>query len=152
MSAEKRSSFTCFLTDYYVQGMVKSLLRGSSPLVIPLDVEFRPEMTADFGGLSRKAHVALVLADSEYERKAAYVVKLFEKAFHSKQIHFQALRESDIVLPKLLRDKKYSRVLVGNQIWDHLDAATRAHRIIRRPLFRITDECLKRTWGLIGVI
>ena len=152
MSTEKRSSFTCFLTDYYVQGMVKSLLRGSSPLIIPLDVEFRPEMTADLGGLSRRAQVAMVLKDSEYERKAAYIGKLFEKAFYSKQIHFQTLREGDIVLPKLLGDKKYSRVLVGNQIWDHLDAGTKAHRAIRRPLFRITDECMKRTWGLIGVI
>ena len=152
MSPEKRSSFSCFLMDYYVQGIVKSLLRGSSPLIISLDVEFRPEMNADLGGLARSSQVALVLEDSEYDHKATYIRKLFEKAFHAKQLQFQMLRESAVSLPKLLRDKKFSRVYVGNRIWDHLDAGTKAHRRIRRPTFRITDECLKRTWGLIGVI
>ncbi|MFZ0634392.1 MAG: GntR family transcriptional regulator [Candidatus Acidiferrales bacterium] len=152
MSVEKRASFSCFLTDYYVQGIVKSLLRGSAPFIILLDVEFRPEMNADLGGLSRGSQVALVLEDSEYERKAAYVRNLFEKAFHSRQLQFPPLRESDVVVSKLLGDKKFSRVYVGNQIWDHLDAASKEHRRIRRPLFRITDECMKRTWGLIGVI
>jgi GntR family transcriptional regulator len=152
MSPEKRSSFSCFLMDYYVQGMVKSLLRGSGPLIIPLDVEFRPEMNADLGGLARKSQIALILEDSEYDRKATYVRNLFEKAFHAKQLQFQPLRESAVSLPKLLKDKKFSRIYVGNRIWDHLDAGTRGNRRIRRPMFRITDECLKRTWGLIGVI
>jgi hypothetical protein len=62
------------------------------------------------------------------------------------------LRQGDVVLSKLLEDKKFSRIYVGNRVWDRLDARTREHRRIRRPLFRITAECLKRTWGLIGVI
>jgi len=152
MSVEKRSGFSCFLTDYYVQGIVRSLMRGSAPLIIPLDVEFRPEMKADFGGLSRGSQVAMVLEDSEYERKAAYIRTLFERSFHARQIRFQPMRESDVVLSKLLRDKKFARVLVGNLIWDHLDAETKQHRRICRPLIRITDECMKRTWDLIGVI
>ena len=152
MATEKRASFSCFFLDYYVQGIVKSLLRGSSPLIIPLEVEFRPEMNADLGGLARGAQVAIVLEDSEYDRKATYIQKLFEKAFHAKQLRFQALRQGDVVLSKLLEDKKFSRIYVGNRVWDRLDAKTREHRRIRRPLFRITDECLKRTWGLIGVI
>jgi GntR family transcriptional regulator len=152
MSAEKRAGFSCFFLDYYVHGIVKSLLRGSSPLIIPLEVEFRPEMNADLGGLARGAQVAIVLEDSEYDRKATYIQKLFEKAFHAKQLRFQALRQGDVELSKLLEDKKFSRIYVGNRVWDRLDARTREHRRIRRPLFRITDECLKRTWGLIGVI
>jgi hypothetical protein len=117
-----------------------------------LDVEFRPEINADLEGLRRRSQVAIVLEDSEYERKASYIQKLFEKSFQAKQLHFHLLRESDAVLSKLLADKKVSRVYVGNLVWDHLDAATREHRRIRRPLLRITDECMKRTWGLIGVI
>jgi DNA-binding transcriptional regulator YhcF (GntR family) len=152
MSVEKRSSFSCFLTDYYVQGIVKSLLRGSAPSIILLDVEFRPEMNEDLGNLNRGSSVALVLEDSEYERKASYIRNLFEKAFHARQLQFHPLRRSDVVLSKLLADKKFSRIYAGNRVWDHLDAKTREHRRIRRPLFRITDECLKRTWGLIGVI
>jgi GntR family transcriptional regulator len=152
MSAEKRSSFSCFVTDYYVQGMVKSVLRGSSPFVIPLDVEFRPEMTEDLEALTRGSRVAIVLEDSEFQRKASYIQKLFEKAFHTKQHQFHLLSESGAVLSKLLADKKFSRVYVGNLIWDHLDAATKEQRRIRRPLLRITDECMKRAWGLIGVI
>lgn len=152
MSAEKRATFSCFFLDYYVQGIAKSLLRGSSPLIIPMDVEFRPEMNADLNGLARGAQVALVLEDSEFDRKATYIQKLFEKSFHAKQLRFQLFRESEAVLSKLLADKKLPRVYVGNQVWDHLDAKTREHRHIRRPLFRITAECLKRTWGLIGVI
>ena len=152
MSAEKRAGFSCFFLDYYVQGIVKSLLRGSSPLIIPLEVEFRPEMNADLGGLARGAQVAIVLEDSEYDRKATYIQKLFEKAFHAKRLRVQALRQGEVVLSKLLEDKKFSRIYVGNRVWDRLEARTREHRRIRRPLFRITDECLKRTWGLIGVI
>lgn len=152
MSPEKRSSFSCFLMDYYVQGIVKNLLRGSSPLIISLDVEIQPVMNADLGSLARRSQVALVLEDSEYDRKATYIHQLFEKAFHAKQLQFQMLREGSVSLPKLLRDKKFSRIYVGNRVWDHLDAGIKAHRRIRRPMFRITDECLKRTWGLIGVI
>jgi GntR family transcriptional regulator len=152
MSAEARSEFACFFTDYYVQGIVKSLLRARAPVIIPLDVEFRPEMNEDLGSLGRGSQIALVLEDSEYERKAAYIRNLFEKAFHAKQLEFHPLRESEVVLSKLLADKKVSRVYVGNRIWDHLDSVTKDHRRIRRPLFRITDECMKRTWNLIGVI
>jgi DNA-binding transcriptional regulator YhcF (GntR family) len=152
MPAEKRSSFSCVVTDYYVQGMVKSILRGSSPFVIPLEVEFRPEMYADMGGLRRGSQVALVLENSEYDRKASYIHHLFDRSFHSKELHFQLIREKDVEISKLLADKKFARVYAGNLIWDHLDAATKRHRRIRRPLLRITDECVKRTWGLIGVI
>ncbi len=152
MSMEKRLSYSCFVTDYYVQGIVKNLLRGSAPFLIPLDVEFRPEMNADLGGLSRGSQVALVLEDSEYERKGSYVGNLFEKAFQARQLQFHLMRESGAVLSKLLAGKKFSRVYVGNCTWEHLEAAVKKHRRIRRPLFRITDECLKRMWGLIGVI
>ena len=63
-----------------MQGIVKSLLRGSSPLIIPLEVEFRPEMNADLGGLARGAQVAIVLEDSEYDRKADLHSKTFRKS------------------------------------------------------------------------
>lgn len=152
MPTATRAEFSCFFTDYYVQGIVKSLLRARAPVIIPLDVEFQPKMNEDLGGLSRGSQIALVLEDSEYERKAAYVRNLFEKAFQAKQLKFHPLRESEVALPKLLADKRFSRVYVGNQIWDHLDAETKEHRRIRRPLFRITDECMKRTWNLIGVV
>ncbi|HLY41077.1 MAG TPA: GntR family transcriptional regulator [Terracidiphilus sp.] len=151
-TAEKRDGVSCLLTDYYVQGLVKSILHHRSPLLIPLDVEIHPIMNADLGALSRDAHVALVLENSEYDRKAVYIGSMFEKAFHNNHLQFETLRESEIVLPKLLGDKKYARVYVGNRIWDDLDAETRGHRRIRRPRFRITDECMKRAWGLIGVI
>lgn len=152
MPVEKRQTFRCFLSDYYVIGLMKGLLRGHQAVMIPLEVEFGPEMNADLGSLPRRSAVMVVLADAEHEHKARFIQDLFEKSYRANDLRFRIIRRSDANLPALLADKKLARVYVGNLIWDVLDSGTKKSPRIRRPRLRITDDCVKRAWSQIGVI
>ena len=152
MPIEKRQTFRCFLSDYYVIGLMKGLLRGHQAVMIPLEVEFGPEMNADLESLSRRSVVMVVLDDAEHQHKARFIQDLFEKSYRANDLRFRIIRRSDANLPSLLADKKLARVYVGNLIWDVLDPGTKKSPRIRRPRLRITDECVKRAWSQIGVI
>jgi DNA-binding transcriptional regulator YhcF (GntR family) len=152
MPAEKRKTMRCLLSDYYVIGLMKGLLRGQQVTMIPLEVEFGPEMNTDLGTLPRRSSVAVVLADSEHEHKVHFIRELFEKSYRNNQLRFQIIRHSEADLPALLADRKLARVYVGNLIWDALEPSTKASPRIRRPRLRITDACVKRAWTQIGVI
>lgn len=147
-----RRRYHCFIADYYVLDLLKPLIRKPAPFVIPVDVVFAPEMKNDLQGLPRGSQVAVVLADSEYRRKASYIDDWFGRTFQANRCRFLFLPRSEADLADLLKSRSLARVYVGNQIWDALDSATKQAHKIRRPRLLISPESVERAWRLIGII
>jgi GntR family transcriptional regulator len=148
----KRNGFSCVLTDYSVRPMIKVPSGSKTPLVLQLDVEFDDVMTQDFAGLPKGVIVPLIIPDSEYAAKGAFLAELFAAPMHGRRVKVQLMRLSDVDLQRMLKDKRHIRVYVGNGVWDNLDEAARNVSRIRRVRFRVTDESVKRIWGRIGLI
>jgi DNA-binding transcriptional regulator YhcF (GntR family) len=152
LSAAKRSSFSCVLGDYSVTPALKMPAASKMPLVLPLDVEFDEIMMQDFAKLPKGTTVPMVIPDDEYAVKGVFLSQLFSRPVQGRAMKVQLLSLGEVSLPKLLKDKRHARVYVGNGVWDHLDETTRAVSKLRRVRFRVTNECVKRIWGRIGLI
>jgi hypothetical protein len=122
------------------------------PRMLELDVAFDPIMVEDFAKLAKGAEVPMVIPDAEYVAKGKFLAEVFNPPVNGHGLKIMLMRLSEVDLSRLLRDKRYPRVYVGNRVWDNLDEETRNASRIRRIRFRITDESVKRIWGRIGLI
>ena len=73
---------------------MKGLLPGHQAVMIPLEVEFGPEMNSDLGNLPRRSVVVVVLDDSEHQHKARFIQDLFEKSYRTNDLRFRIIRRA----------------------------------------------------------
>ena len=145
----RRNGFSCVLSDYSVRPLIKVPPGSKTPLMLQLDVKFDEVMIQDLRSLAKGVTVPLVIPDAEYAAKGAFISELFIAPVNGTRVKIQLMRLSDVDLPRMLKDKRYVRVYVGNQVWDDLDKETRSCSRLRRLRFRITDESVKRIWGRV---
>jgi hypothetical protein len=130
---------------------VREIMRKNRAKVIPVDVEFSPEMMEDIGNFPSSSRVVFVIHKDDFAHLSDFVRSFFEDKFAGKNIHFQFVSSADAHLPDLLHSG-YTRVFVSNRIWDELDLETRSTPTVSRPQLRVTAQSVKSAWTAIGVI
>ena len=119
--------------------------------VVPVDVEFSPEMMQQIGSLPTSSRIVFVIHKDDFAHLRNTVGSFFEKKFEGKGIQFNFASSEQVRIPDLL-ESNYARVFVSNRIWDKLDAEMRNHPQLSRPRLQVTPQSMKSAWTVIGVI
>lgn len=151
MNAVRRAELRRVLTDYYHVDEVREIMRKNRAKVVPVDVEFSPEMMRQIGSLPSSSRIVFVIHKEDFAHLRNSVGSFFENKFEGKGIQFNFASSDQVQIPDLL-GSNYARVFVSNRIWDKLDAEMRGHPMLSRPRLQVTPQSVKSAWTAIGVI
>jgi DNA-binding transcriptional regulator YhcF (GntR family) len=151
LHAVQRAELRRVLTDYYHVDEVREIMRKNRAQVIPVNVEFSPEMMDDIGALPSASRVVFVIHKEDFVHLRNYVRSFFEDKFAGSGIQFNFVSSDQVQIPELL-ESNYAQVFVSNRIWDELDAEMRNKAILSRPRLQVTPQSVKSAWTAIGVI
>jgi DNA-binding transcriptional regulator YhcF (GntR family) len=151
MHAVQRAGLSRVLTDYYHVDDVREIMRKNRAKVIPVNVEFSPDMMEHIGTFPSSSRVVFVIHKEDFPHLRNYVGSFFEGKFTGKGIQFNFASSDHVRIPDLL-ESNYAHVFVSNRIWDQLDAEMRGHPMLSRPRLRVTAQSVKSAWTAIGVI
>jgi GntR family transcriptional regulator len=152
LKAIERAELHRVLTSYYHVDEVREIMRKHRAKVIPVDVEFHADTMNELRSLPGSSRVLFVLLREDFGHLSAYVTSFLKKKFGDTGIRFDVVSSADVVLPQVLRGKKYPLVFVSNRIWDELGEEQRSARVLRRPRLQLTQQSIKSAWGGIGVV
>lgn len=152
LPAVQRAELRRVLTSYYHVDEVREIMRKHRAKVIPVNVEFRPEMEKDLGGLPARSRIMFVIQKEDFAHLSSLVATFLEDKFGGLGFVFEVVSSGEVGLQEVLRRKRHARVLVSNRIWDDLKEELRASPRLSRARLQVTRESVKSAWGSIGVI
>lgn len=152
LPAVQRAELRRVLTSYYHVDEVREIMRKHRGKVIPVNVEFRPEMEKDLDGLPSHSRIMFVIQQEDFAHLSALVRGFLEDKFGDLGFVFEVVSSGEVVLEEVLRRKRHARVLISNRIWDDLNNELRNSSRLSRARLQVTRESVKSAWGSIGVI
>ncbi len=152
MPPVQRAELRRVLTSYYHVDEVREVMRKHRAKVIPVDIEFHPEMVEDIQALRRSSRIVFVIHQEDFAHFGSYISSLVEEKFGGAGLQCEFLSSGDVMIPDLLASGRYARVIISNRLWDDLDEQIRSSPVVRRPRLRVTQGSVKSAWSSIGVI
>jgi DNA-binding transcriptional regulator YhcF (GntR family) len=152
LPAVRRAELRRVITSYYHVDEVRVIMQKHRAKVLPVDIEFRPEMIEDVRALSAGSRVVFVIHGEDYAHLRPYVGSFVEDTFRGAKLHFEFVSLDKISIPDLLHGDRYARVFFSNRIWEGLDDQIRNSPLVRRPLLQITQQSVTHAWVSIGVV
>ena len=81
MHPVQRAELRRVLTSYYHVDEVREVMRKHRARVLPVDIEFHPEMVADLQALPRSSRIAFVIQKDDFAHFGSYISSLVEEKF-----------------------------------------------------------------------
>lgn len=151
MHARQRAELRRVLTDYYHVDEVREIMRKNRAVVVPVNVEFAPEMLRQIAQLPSSSRVVFVIHKEDFAHLKNSISSFFEDKFTGAGIEFNFVSSDRVQLSELV-ESNYARVFVSNRLWDHLDEEMRSQPLLSRPRLQVTADSVKSAWSAIGVI
>jgi DNA-binding transcriptional regulator YhcF (GntR family) len=151
LHALQRAELRRVLTDYYHVDEVRDIMRNNRARVVPVNVEFSPEMMRQIAAFPSASRIMFVIHKDDFAHLRTYVSSYIEDQFRGSGLEFNFVASDQINLSDL-RKSDYAQVFISNRIWDELDEESRGRKFFARPRLQVTPQSVKSAWAAIGVI
>jgi GntR family transcriptional regulator len=148
----RRAELRRIITSYYHIDEVRDIMQKHRAKIIPVDIEFRREMTDELRSLASGSRVIFVIHQDDYAHLRQDVGSFLGRSLQGSDVHLEFVSSDKVRFDRLCKQPRYARIFFSNRIWEELDEQIRKLPKVRRPLLQITPQSVKHAWASIGVM